>query len=72
MNLPVPRLVEASVAAAIVSIVVLLIAWRIGGDMVLLPAAAFLFVFLATLWRNRTSTINHQSNRPRVRSRSRS
>jgi hypothetical protein len=65
----IPRVVEAGVAALVASIVAALIGWRIHGDPFLLGAAAFLVVFLGTLWRGRTSTIHHRSNRPRTRSR---
>jgi len=65
----IPRVVEAALAATVASGVVALIGWRIHGDPLLLGAAAFLVVFLGTLWRARTSTIHHRSTRPSARSR---
>ncbi len=60
--LPIPRTVEAALAATVAAVVVALIAWRLGADIILAAAMGFLIVFLVTLWRNRTSTIHHRSS----------
>ena len=65
----VPRVVEAAIAALVASLVAALIAWRLDADPLLMGAASFLVVFLATMWRGRTSTIHHRSSRPRARTR---
>ena len=62
----IPRVLESGIAAAVAASVVAVIAWRIEADVVLLPAAAFLFVFLATLWRTRAPA---GTSRPRARAR---
>jgi 5,10-methylene-tetrahydrofolate dehydrogenase/methenyl tetrahydrofolate cyclohydrolase len=64
---PAYRLIEATAAATIVAVMAGVIAWKGDLDVVVVGALAFVGVFLATLWRNRTSTIHHRSNRPHAR-----
>ena len=50
------KLIESLTAAAVVALVVMLLAWRTGSDIVLGPAAAFLVVFVALMLRSRTAS----------------
>lgn len=66
---PLPRVVEAGIAALVAALVVGVIAWRTDADVIVAGAVAFLAVFLGLLWRHRTSTIHHRSNSARSRTR---
>jgi hypothetical protein len=50
------KLLESLIAAGVVALVVGVLAWRTGSDVVLVPAVAFLIVFVALMLRGRAST----------------